>query len=245
MNILLVVMVLSMAEARWIRFAVAFALGAATRETTMIMIPVGLLYLAERGLLEREGRRFAAAVVPGLAVFATIRLLVHPAAGPTLTEAVAAHWTKITSPERMYHVLVNPFVPLAFVPFVFFGRTRAFFKGRIHLVLFLALVAVTPFFGHNNERLLNPASLVFYPLVGIILQDCVWPNGGLVALVLAGGFLSSFHWLVARYPLPSREWTAALSGGSLVGVTAALGALRLIGMRRGARPPDGPAADRG
>ncbi len=239
MNILLVVILLSLAEARWLRFAVAFALGAATRETAMIMIPVGALYLAESGLLAREGRKFAAAAAPGLAVFAAIRLLVHPAAGPTLTEAVAAHWTKITSLERMYHVLVNPFVPLAFVPFVFFGRTRAFFKGRIHLVLFFALVAATPFFGHNNERLLNPASLVFYPLVGLILQDCVWPNGGLVALVLAGGFLSSFHWLVARYPLPSREWTAALSGGSLAGVTAALGALRLTGMRRGARRPAG------
>jgi hypothetical protein len=231
MNILLVLMFRSMAEARWMRFAGALALGAATRETAMIMVPVGFLYLAERGLLAREGRRFAAAALPALVVFAAIRLLIHPAEGPTLAEAVSAHWTKITSLERMYHVLVNPFVPLALVPFVFFRRTLAFLAGRIHLALFFVLVAATPFFGHNNERLLNPASLVFYPLVGLILQDCVWPNRGMIALVLAGGFLSSLHWLVARYPLPSRGWTAALSGGSLAAVTAALVVLRICRIR--------------
>ena len=206
----------------------------------MIMIPVGLLYLAERRLLAREGWRFAAAAAPGLAVFLAIRFLVHPAAGPTLAQAVSAHWTKITSLERMYHVLVNPFVPLAFAPVVFFRRTIAFLKGRLHLLAFFVLVAVTPFFGHNNERLLNPASLAFYPLVGFILQDCVWPNRGMIALVLAGGYLSSLHWLVARYPLPSREATAVLSGGSLAVVTAALVVLRIVRSRRSAAPFSGP-----
>ena len=230
-NILLIVLFWSMMESRWLSFAAALCLGAATRETAMIMIPVGLLYLAERRLLAREGWKFVAAAAPGLAVFLAIRLLVHPAAGPTLAQAVSAHWTKITSLERMYHVLVNPFVPLAFVPAVFFRRTFAFLKGRLHLLAFFVLVAATPFFGHNNERLLNPASLAFYPLIGFILQDCVWPNRGMIALVLAGGFLSSLHWLVARYPLPSRGATAALSGGSLAVVTAALVVLQICRIR--------------
>lgn len=239
MNILLVVMLRSMAERRWIRFAGALALGAATRETAMIMIPVAFLYLAESGLLAREGRRFAAAAAPGLVAFAVIRLLVHPAAGPTLTEAVAAHWAKITSLERMYHVLVNPFVPLSLVPFVFPGRALAFFRGRVHLAVFFVLVAATPFFGHNNERLLNPASLVFYPLIGLILQDCVGRNRGMIGLVLAGGYLSSLHWLVARYPLPSRAATAVLSGGSLAAVTAALAVFRILESRNRVTPRAG------
>jgi hypothetical protein len=237
--ILLIVLLWSMMESRWPIFAAALCLGVATRETALIMIPVGLLYLAERRLLVREGRRFVAAIAPALAVFAAIRLLVHPAAGPTLMQAVSTHWTKITSIERMYHVLVNPFVPLAFVPAVFFRRTFAFFKGRLHLLAFFVLVAGTTFFGHNNERLLNPASLVFYPLVGYILQDRVWPNRGMIALVVAGGYLASFHWLVARYPLPSRDATAVLSGGSLVAVTAALAVFQIVRMRRGAAPPAG------
>jgi hypothetical protein len=237
--ILLIVLFWSMMESRWLPFAAALCLGAATREAALIMIPVGFLYLAERRLLVREGGKFVAAIAPALALFAAIRLLVHPAAGPTLMQAVSTHWTKITSIERMYHVLVNPFVPLAFVPIVFFKRTFAFLKGRIHLLAFLVLVAGTTFFGHNNERLLNPASLVFYPLVGFILQDCVWPNRGMLALVIAGGYLSSLHWLVALYPLPSRDATAVFSGGSLVAITAALAVLQIVRMRRGAAPPAG------
>jgi hypothetical protein len=238
-NILLIVLFWSMMEYRWLPFAAAFCLGVATRETALIMIPVGLLYLAERRLLVREGGRFVAAIAPALALFAAIRLLIHPAAGPTLIEAVSAHWTKITSLECMYHVLANPFVPLTLVPVVFFRRTLAFLKGRLYLLAFFILVAGTPFFGHNNERLLNPASLAFYPLVGFILQDCVWPNRGLIALVVAGGYLSSLHWLVARYPLPSRAATGVLSGGSLVVITAALGVFQLVRMRKNSAPAGG------
>jgi hypothetical protein len=232
-NILLVVLFRSMMESRWLPFAAALCLGVATRETALIMIPVGLLYLAEKGLLSREWRRFAAAAIPAVAVFLAIRLLVRPAAGPTLAQAVSEHWTKITSLERMYHVLVNPFVPLAFVPVVFFRRTLAFLEGRLHLLAFFVLVAGTTFFGHNNERLLNPASLAFYPLVGFILQDCVWPNRGMIALVVVGAYLSSLHWLVARYPLPDRHATIALSGGSLIAVTVALVVFRIVEMRGG------------
>ncbi|MCX5752178.1 MAG: hypothetical protein NTW97_00890 [Candidatus Krumholzibacteria bacterium] len=244
MIILLIILFRSMMESRWLVFAAALCLGVATRETALIMIPVGLLNLAERRLLAREGGRFIAAIAPALAVFAAIRLLVHPATGPTLMQAVSAHWTKITSIERMYHILVNPFVPLALVPVVYFRRTFAFLKGRIHLAAFFVLIAGTTFFGHNNERLLNPASLAFYPLVGFILQDCVWPNRGMIALVVAGAFLSSLHWLVARYPLPSRGATAVLSGGSLVVITAALAVLQIVGKRRDAAPPSGRAASR-
>jgi hypothetical protein len=240
-NILLVALLWSMMESRWLLFAAALCLGVATRETALIMMPVGFLFLVERRLLAREGWKFFAAIAPALAVFAAIRLLVHPATGPTLAQAVSEHWTKVTSLERMYHVLVNPFVPLAFVPIVFLGRTLSFLKGRVHLLAFFVLVAGTTFFGHNNERLLNPASLAFYPLVGFILQDCVWPNRGMIALVLAGGFLSSFHWLVARYPLPDRHATIVLSGGSLVAITVALVVFRIVEMR-GGRAPRGAGA---
>jgi hypothetical protein len=238
-NILIIALFRSMMELRWLPFAAALCLGVATRETALIMIPVGVLCLMEKRLLIREGWKFAAAIAPALALFAAIRLLVHPATGPTLVQAVSSHWTKITSLERMYHILVNPFVPLALVPIVFFRRTIVFFRGRLHLVAFFVLVAGTTFFGHNNERLLNPASLVFYPLVGLILQNCVWPNRGMLALVIAAGYLSSLHWLVARYPLPSRAATAVLSGGSLVVVTAALAVLQLVRIRRDSAPPGG------
>ncbi|MGD1049135.1 MAG: hypothetical protein ABR899_10355 [Candidatus Krumholzibacteriaceae bacterium] len=232
-NVLFIVMFVSLFESRWLVFASALCLGVATRETALFMIPVGLLYLVERRTLGRDGGTFLAAIAPGVAVFAALRLLIHPSGGDTMLQALSTNWTKMTSLERMYHVLINPFVPLTLVPLIFLGRTRAFFRGRLALLLFFALAAGTTLFGANNERLLNPASLVFYPLIGLILQDCIWPNRLMIALVLAAGFLSSFHWLVARYPLPDRNATIVLSGGSLVAVTVALVIFRILEMRGG------------
>ena len=232
-NVLFIILFWSLFKSRWLVFASALCLGVATRETALFMIPVGLLHLMERRTFGRDGVRLFAAIAPGIAVFAALRLLIHPSSGDTILQALSTHWTKITSPERMYHVLINPFVPLTLVPLIFFGRTRAFFRGRAASLLFFVLVAGTTFFGSNNERLLNPASLVFYPLVGLILQDCIWPNRLMIALILATGFLSSFHWLVARYPLPDRNATIVLSGGSLIVVTVALGIFRILEMRGG------------
>jgi hypothetical protein len=237
-NICLIALMRSLIESRWLAFGSVLCLATLARETPLLMIPVGALALLERRTLRRDGPALLAAAAAGLAVFIGLRLLVHPSGGATMREALGMHWTKLTSLDRMYHVLVNPFVPLSFVPLVFFGRTLAYLRGRMYFLLFFALVAATPLFGHNNERLLNPASIVFYPLIGFIMQEAVRPARWPIAVVLAGGALSSFHWLVARYPLPSRGVAVALSGGSLVAVTIALAVFRVI-RRRGARAARG------
>ena len=228
-NLFLIILFWSMLESRWLMFAAAFCLAIATRETALVMIPTGLLYLVEHKTLRREGGRFLGAIVPGLACYAALHLFIHPASGQTITQAISVHWTKLTSLERMYHVLVNPFIPLTLVPLVFFKRSIAFFRGRTYLVLYFILIACTPLVGANNERLLNPTFIVFYALIGFIMQESVLPNKVLPALVLTGGFLSHLHWLVARYPLPSRNATGALSGGSLAVITLALALFAVLG----------------
>lgn len=227
-NLFLIILFWSMLESRWLMFAASFCLAIATRETALVMIPTGFLYLVEHKTLRRDGGRFLGAIVPGLACYAALHLFIHPASGQTLTQALSVHWTKLTSLERMYHVLVNPFIPLTLVPLVFFKRSIAFFRGRIYLFLYFILIACTPLVGANNERLLNPTFIVFYALIGFIMQESVLPNKWLTAIVLTGGFLSHLHWLVARYPLPSRNATGALSGGSLAVITLALALFTLL-----------------
>ena len=221
-NVFLIILFWSMYESRWLLFAAVFCLAIATRETALAMIPTGTLFLFETKTVRRDGGRLIAALIPGMACFAALHLAIHPVSGQTLAEAFSVHWTKLTSLERMYHIMINPFVPLTLVPLVFLKRTIAFFRGRAYLLIYVLIIASAPFVGANNERLLNPASIVFYPLVGFIIQERVWPHKGLLSLVLAGGLLSHMHWLVARYPLPSRNATAVLSGGSLIAITLAL-----------------------
>ena len=218
-NIFIIAMFWSMLEGRWPLFAVAMLFASLSRETFLLMIPTAAVYLFEGGRFRREWRGLLGAVLPALAAFAALRLLVQPEGGMTLLEAFATFSEKVKRFHGLYYLLVNPFVPLTIVPLVFIGSSAAFFRGRRHMLVYLGLVVFAALFGSNNERLLNPAFIVFYPLIAVILEERILPDRFLFWAIMAGGFLSSLHYLVARYPLPGREWTVLLSGGSAVLIT--------------------------
>jgi hypothetical protein len=232
LNMLLIVAFWSMMRRRWVIFAVAVALAALAKEVALVMIPVALLALVEAREPGLEWRKCLCALAPAAACYLLLHILIRPPEGQTLPQAFAQNWTKVTSYERIFHVFLNPFVPICLVPLVFIDRTISLLRGRLHMLLFYLLVLATTLFGTNNERLLNPAAIVVYPLIGLIVQESILPSKGAVALMLVGGFLSSFHWLVARYPLPSRAAVGALSGGSMLVITAALVVLRFARRRK-------------
>lgn len=218
-NILLVAMFWALLDDRWLLFSAAMLLASVTRETFLLVIPTAVVFLLEGRRLRGEWRSLLWAVLPGIALFAAFRLLVQPESGMTLAQAFLAFGGRITRFYGFYYLLINPFVPLTLLPLVFAGSSTDFFGERKHLLLFYCLVLFAALFGTNNERLLNPAFIVFYPLIAFIIEERILPGRFLFAVIMAGGFLSSLHYLVARYPLPSREWTILTSGGSAVLIT--------------------------
>jgi hypothetical protein len=220
------VMFMALSDGRWFVFAAALLFGALAGEVPLIMVPVALVYLRERGRLGREWRRLLAAVLPAVAAFVVIRLLVPAPRGMTLLEALLHYPRKLRHPAVWFRLLVNPFVPVSLLPLVFFESTVAFLKKNRHALAYLLLVFASALLGSNNERLMAPAFVVFYLVIGLIVQDRIYPHRGMLALLVAAGFLSSLHHLIARYPLPDRNITIALSGGSLVVVSAATVILR-------------------
>jgi hypothetical protein len=139
---------------------------------------------------------------------------------------------KVTRAYGLYYLFVNPFVPLTTLPVIFAAATARFFRGRKYLLVYFVLVFFAALFGSNNERLLNPAFIVFFPLIAFILRERIARNRFLFWAVMTGGFLSSLHYLVARYPLPSRGWAILASGGSVVSLTIILTAYKLYRRRR-------------
>ncbi len=232
LEISFIVLVWSMIRRGWAIFAVALALGTVTKEVALVMAPVAALALVEARAFGREGWKFLWALVPAAACYFLLHHFIRPPVGPTLQQAFAQNWTKVTSFDRIFHVVFNPFVPICLVPFVFLDRTLSLLRGRLHMLLLYILVLATTLFGTNNERLLNPAAVVVYPLIGVIARESIVRSKWAVAVVLVGGFLSSFHWLVARYPLPSREAVGALSGASTVVITIAVAILRIKGRNK-------------
>jgi hypothetical protein len=226
MNIFIIWMFWSMLERRWLAFALAMALASVTRETFLIMIPTVFVYLRECRERGTVYARASLAMLPGIALFVIFRGLVHAEGGPTLIGAFLLYSEKVTRAYGIYYLFVNPFVPLTVLPLVFASETARFFRGRKYLLVYFALVFFAALFGTNNERLLNPAFIVFYALIAFIMRERIVRSRFLLWVVMTGGFLSSLHYLVARYPLPSRGWTILFSGGSAAAITIILAAYK-------------------
>ena len=215
---LVVAAFIALVDRRWVLYAVALALGAAAREVALLVIPAALVFLWERDALRAEAGRWLAASLPAVAVFVALRVAL-PADGPGFASLLLDHAGKASDPATWYRLLVNAWAPLGLLPLVFWPTTQAFARQHRYLVVFAALVLGSALFGGDQERLVAPALVAVYPLVGAIVERHLWTRLALAVLVVAA-FVTSLHHLTARFPLPSREWTIALSLVALTAVTA-------------------------
>lgn len=216
--VLLMLLFLTMWEKRWLSFGVLLALGSLNREVTILMAPVAFVYLLERHEFSVRWRQVALAVLPGVLIFVSLRVLMPSEGGRSLFEALAAFSYKLYTPESLFRGLVNTFLPFTLIPLVYFRQTITFFRERKYLLVYLALVYLSTTFGANEERLVAPAFIVFFTLLGFILEG-VRAKRLTFAVLLAAGFLSSLHHAMGVLLLPSNDWTRTLVLGLGVGVT--------------------------
>ena len=230
--IYIIILFWTMLNCKWGIFALTLFLGALTRETSMIMIAVTFIYLLERKIFMDEGKKFLLAVVPAIACFLLLRFLINPAGGLGMLQAFLFHINKLTSVETWFRLLINTFIPLSLLPIIFFKRTVSFFKDKKYMLLFIVFVFISTLFGSNNERLMAPASIIFYFLIANIIQDYFYPYKGILFILMASAFLSSFHHLMGRYPLPSKDLTIILSASSLMAATVASYLFKIVVTQR-------------
>ena len=213
--VFLVLLLRSLVDRRWIVWGLTLLLGAATRETALLMIPVACAYLWDRGQLREQWRSLSLASLPGVLLFLALRWFVPAGGGPSLYQAFLLHSRKLLSVESWFRLLISPFLPLSFLPLIYPRRTWAFALAHRHLLVLGALVFASALFGENNERLVSPAFLLFYPLIAQIIDDRLGKRKGLLAIVAISAIAASLHHQSARYPLPTRTATVFLSLGSV------------------------------
>lgn len=230
----LVILWWALRRARWLVFAVTLVLGALTRETALLMIPVALVYLAERQRLTRDWRNLLLAVLPGLLCFIILRLGIQPAGGQDVLTHFLRTSPKVMDPATWFRLLINAFIPVSLLPLIFPRHTLAFFRRNLAMLVYLLLVLASAFFGTDNERLMAPAAVIYYLLIATIIERYLFSSRLAVFVLLAGGFLSSWQHFIGRYPLPNRELTLVVSLGSLVVVSLVS---LVVGYRR---PPPAP-----
>jgi hypothetical protein len=211
---------------RWPALTLVLVLGTLSKETTLLVIPALLVRLWESRRPAAEVRRTALAMAPAVAVFCLVRWLVPAAGGSNPVEALLANAGKLVSPAAWLRLLINAFVPLSLLPLVFWRRTRAFFSSRLYALVFLLCVVASSFFGDNVERLMAPAAVVIYWLVGEILEGHKSYRLLLICVGLACA-LGAVHHQITRFAGLSPRLTIALSATALALATAAAAVTRV------------------
>lgn len=229
--IFLILLFRAMLRGQWIVFGGTMLAGVLTREIILLMIPVALVYIAKNRKLAREGRTLLAAVLPAAAVFVLLRILI-PTSGKNAMEVFMLHSRKLGTAESWFRLLINAFMPLAFLPFVFYRRTVEFFGTRKYALLFVLLVFFSTLFGMDNERLMAPAFIVFYWLIASIIDSDIKSSRRLVWIIITFTFLASFHHEITVFRFMPRYVTVAFSLGSTIVVTVAAIIFRLMKNRQ-------------
>jgi len=225
----------------WVAFGLTMVVGALTRETSLLMIPVALVYLAEKRTLRQDWWKAVLASLPGASCFVLLRLLIHPPEQITLIAGFLKYWHKLASLDTWLRLLIVAFIPVSLVPLVFWRETVGFCKTNKHLLVLGVLVLASTMFAENNERLMAPAFLSFYPLIGTIIDRHLSRSRPTLWLLVAGSLASTFHHRMGRYLLPGNRVTMAMSLGSLFVVTIAAFMLRRSETRKQSNSGKGSA----
>lgn len=202
---------LAMLRSRWLLLSCLLLAGTLAGETALIMAPTLALYLLERGSGRREMAAGLAALAPAVAAFVVIRLLVPATGGTGLVETFVHFAPKLRFPGVWVGLLLNPFVPLTFIPLLYWRDALDFLEEHRHMALYLLLVFASALFGSNNERLMAPAFIVFYAFIGKIAERRWHDETRLLALVALCCLFSSLHHMVGRYTLPARSVTRTIA----------------------------------
>ena len=225
--IYIIILFWTMVRGKWVLFGLFMLLGAMTRETVVLMMPVVFVYLIEKKKFFKEAGPALVAILLPAGVFLSLRLLIK-APGVGLLKAFAIFSAKLLSVETWFRLLINPFIPLSLLPLIYFERTAEFFRDKKYALLFILLVFASTLFGLNDERLMAPAFIVFYWLIAVIIDaEKVGRNKTVLSILILASFLASFHHEISRFNFLNRNVTVVTSLGALLIVTAVVLVLRI------------------
>ncbi|MCS6844816.1 MAG: hypothetical protein NZ528_10945 [Caldilineales bacterium] len=236
--VLLLAALWAMLDRRWGWFGLFIALGALSRETWVLAPATAAVFLWERRLLRSDGAKLLLATLPAVLITVVLRTQLRadvPGSYEPL-KAFLRFGPKFFELEFWARQFGNSLKPLTFLPLIFLGATARFFRAHRWTAALILLTFASSLLGSANERLMAPAFPAFYWLLGTIVQEEIWPNRPMLAIIAAAAFLSTPHYWYARYPLPSRELTIALGAASWAAVTIAALVFRLRGPGRTAQP---------
>lgn len=165
MGITLIVLgLMALDNESWPMFGLCLLLGALTRETVLLLVPLAVL---KRNLTLILACIPAVAAAAGMRAWATI-----PNEGWTLWGNMEIYIHKARMPEVWYRIFVNAFAPISLLPLAAIAVSWKTVKQHVHLYILAVAIGLTVFLGADVERLLGPAYVAVALVAGMVIDKC-------------------------------------------------------------------------
>lgn len=224
-HILILFFLISLKKDSFGFMTVILCIGVVNRETILFLVPAGLYYYLFIVKNKSKSAKFIFSVIPALILLITIRSLIvtESKAGTDLLYSFRKlrfdESNKLFNPVTYYRI-INTFIPLTLIPFVFWETTKEFFKINMHLLILVFIYYTSCFLAGDTERLIVPVFPVFFLLIGIIFENIGLNTLKNRTIVLMLCIAAIPHHIFFRFRLPSRNWKVAISLILLIAVTS-------------------------
>jgi hypothetical protein len=223
-HILILIFLIALKKNNFLIMGTVLAVGVANRETILFLAPASAWYHFMVRKDKNKGIRFLISVIPALIILAGLRSLIvtESAAGEGLLYSFGKlrfdETNKLFDPVTYYRI-INTFIPLTFIPFVFWKETKDFFRRNMHFLILIITYYASCFLAGDTERLIVPVFPVFFLLLGVIFEKYRFYELKGRILVLSACLISIPHHIYFRFRLPHRDWKVAVSLITLAAVT--------------------------
>lgn len=223
-HILILIFLIALKKNNFLIMGTVLAAGVTNRETVLFLVPAAVWYYFMVKKDKHNGIRFLISVIPALIILAGLRALIvtESAAGEGLLYSFGKlrfdETNKLFDPVTYYRI-INTFIPLTFIPLVFWKETKDFFRKNMHFLILVITYYASCFLAGDTERLIVPMFPVFFLLLGVIFEKYRFYELKGRILVLSACLISIPHHIYFRFRLPHRNWKVAVSLITLSAVT--------------------------
>jgi hypothetical protein len=221
---LILLFLMGLKKDRFLILSIILSIGVLNRETVLFLVPSAFFYYSVTKKDKKRTGLFLLSVLPAIIILTLLRSLVttESAAGKGVIYSLGKlrfdESQKLLDPVTYYRI-INTFIPLTFIPLVFFETSGKFFKEYFHLFILAATYIASCFLAGDTERLIVPAFPVFFVLLGIIFEKYGFKSLKDKMFLLMLCVVSIPHHIFFRYRLPHRNWKVAVSLLTLAAVT--------------------------
>jgi len=221
-NTIIFLSIISIKKKRFLATGILFFLGMMSKETVLVIIPVGFAFLFQTIQGRKTLLHFAISLIPGLILFAALRIFIPAAGEEKLAVQVMDESYKYLSLFVWAKVLVVPFIPFSITPLIFYKEFMNFIRQHFYLFVLFSLVVFTAILGYDFERLLAPASPFLFAFVGIIIEkyQLVKTKRWQLTIIFLMVILNSFYHIAGIVRLPNSTLSLIVSTCSLLISTA-------------------------